>query len=108
MKPQALDLSRVPPAWEQGCPGTSLGRYLLLSLVFFFFFFLNAPCNTSKISAMAFQGGLVTAQRIWYYTVTRKCLRFYEGKCPIHPRDHYIYFHFKVFVLTSGEPGPLS
>ena len=40
MKPQALDLSRVPPAWEQGCPGTSLGRYLLLSLVFFFFFLL--------------------------------------------------------------------
>lgn len=41
MKPQALDLSRVPPAWEQGCPGTSLGRYLLLSLVFFFFFFFK-------------------------------------------------------------------
>ena len=37
MKPQALDLSRVPPAWEQDCPGTSLGRFLLLSLVFFFF-----------------------------------------------------------------------
>ena len=106
MKPQALDLSRVPPTWDQGCPGTSLGRYLLLSLVCLVFFF--APCNTSKISAMAFQGGLVTAQRIWYYTVTRKCLRFYEGKCPIHPRDHYIYFHFKVFVFTSGEFGPLS
>lgn len=41
MKPQALELSRVPPAWEQGCPGTSLGRYLLLSLVFLFFLFCS-------------------------------------------------------------------
>lgn len=40
MKPQALDLSRVPPTWDQGCPGTSLGRYLLLSLVCLGFFLL--------------------------------------------------------------------
>lgn len=51
LKPHVLDLSGVPPAQEQGCSGRSLGRYLLLSLVFWFCYF--DPCNISIIFTMA-------------------------------------------------------